>query len=205
MLEFRHWKAQSRCFSISYQKIPHLDWGVGLLSGGLQLPMFSWKFWHRMRQVSHLEHLLLRGSYQQSQQPVQWPRRAAKTLSSTAVLCLSPVLFMSSCLSSPSCFASVPPPVEPSPRSQDRLVNVCARLVLVTTDCAKCLWIHVVSVTGCWITAGFPSHWKTQLCFPPSALFVTWWAGVGVIRPHTLAGPEQHCDVYRSPSSVRIL
>lgn len=120
-LEFRHWKAQSRYFSVSYQKIL-LDWGVGLLSEGLQLPMFSWKFWHRIREVSHLNHLLLRGSYQQSNN--QFSDEDVHQRHWVALLCSASLQSCtSSCLSSPSCFASVPLPVEPLPHSQDRLVN----------------------------------------------------------------------------------
>lgn len=100
MLEFRHWQAQSRCFSISYQKIPHLDWGVGLLSGGLQLPMFSRKFWHRIRQVFHLNRLLLRGSYQQSSN--QFSDQDVQQRHWVAPLCSASLqsFCMSSCLSS---------------------------------------------------------------------------------------------------------
>lgn len=186
----RHWQAQTRCFSIRYQKIPHLDWGVGLLFRGLQLPVVSLKFWDRIRQVSHLITCwwqgLANGPTTNSANDMQQRRWhcCALCLFSVLLYVLLPVLSHSAL---------------PTYLRRWRLCLIlkkdwfiiCASLILVTTDCAKCLWIHVVSVTGCWNTAGLPSCWRTQLFFfPPSSLFIMWWDGIHVIRPYALAGPK---------------
>lgn len=117
----RHGQAQSRWFSIRYQKTPHLVWGVQFFYGKTQLPVVSLRCWDGNRQVSCLitycwQGLRVAKCYQRSdnqfsKQGMQQRHRATQLHLASFGTC--------SCLSFSILCQYTTPPLEALPHSQE--------------------------------------------------------------------------------------
>lgn len=150
----RHGQAQSRWFSIRYQKIPHLVWRVRFFHGQTQLPVVSLQCWDGNRQLSCLITYCWQGLRVAKLTKGLTTSPANKACSKGAAQrsCPWPLLVHTHACPFPS-FANIPHLhwrlclVHKNDRSV-----ICSSLVLVTTDHAKCLWIHILSVIAYWNT-----------------------------------------------------